>query len=61
MIALTIQLTRNIIVDQLLMKKLDTTLGHQQVVEIVGVISAYNMVSRFLVALDISHHDVKEK
>ena len=60
-IALTIQLTRNIKVDQSLMKKLDDTVGHQQVVELVGVISAYNMVSRFLVALDISHHDVNEK
>jgi alkylhydroperoxidase family enzyme len=26
---------------------------HQQVVELVGVIAAYNMVSRFLVALGV--------
>jgi alkylhydroperoxidase family enzyme len=50
-------MTRYIHVDQRLMRKLDAILGHQQVVELVGVISAYNMVSRFLVALDISHHD----
>jgi alkylhydroperoxidase family enzyme len=56
-ISLTLQMTRYIHVDQRLIRKLDAILGHQQVVELVGVISAYNMVSRFLVALDISHHD----
>lgn len=56
-IALTVQMTRQIEVDQKLMKTMDETLGHQQLVELVGVIAAYNMVSRFLVALDISHHE----
>jgi alkylhydroperoxidase family enzyme len=36
------------------MKRLKKTLGDRQLVELVGVIATYNMVSRFLVALDVT-------
>lgn len=53
-IELTIQMTRTIKVDPDLMKRLKNNLGDQQLVELVGVIATYNMVSRFLVALDVT-------
>jgi alkylhydroperoxidase family enzyme len=53
-IELTIQMTRSIKVDSELMKRLKKTLGDRQLVELVGVIATYNMVSRFLVALDVT-------
>lgn len=53
-IELTIQMTRSIKVDPELMKRLKKTLGDRQLVELVGVIATYNMVSRFLVALDVT-------
>jgi alkylhydroperoxidase family enzyme len=53
-IELTIQMTRSIKVDSELMKRLKKALGDRQLVELVGVIATYNMVSRFLVALDVT-------
>ena len=54
---LTLQMTRNIRVDPDLMKRLHTELGNTAVVELVSVIAAYNMVSRFLIALDVTPED----
>jgi alkylhydroperoxidase family enzyme len=51
---LTFQMTRNIQVDSALMKRLQATLGNTDTVELVTVVAAYNMVSRFLIALDVS-------
>ena len=50
-------MTRNIRVDPDLMKRLHTELGNTAVVELVSVIAAYNMVSRFLIALDVTPED----
>ena len=50
---LTYQMTRNIQVDSELMKRLQKELGSTDTVELVTVIAAYNMVSRFLVALGV--------
>ena len=54
---LTYQMTRNIQVDPVLMKRLQESLGNTKVVELVTVIAAYNMVSRFLIALDVAPED----
>jgi alkylhydroperoxidase family enzyme len=54
---LTFQMTRNIQVDPELMKRLQTELGNTATVELVSVIAAYNMVSRFLIALDVQPED----
>jgi alkylhydroperoxidase family enzyme len=54
---LTLQMTRNIKVDPELMKRLHVELGNTAVVELVSVIAAYNMVSRFLIALDVTPED----
>lgn len=53
-IDLTVQMTRVIQVENELMVKLKNTLGEQALVELVGVIATYNMVSRFLVALHVT-------
>jgi alkylhydroperoxidase family enzyme len=53
-IELTIQMTRSIEVDPVLMARLQNALGNSQLVELVGVIATYNMVSRFLVALKVT-------
>jgi len=53
-VALTFQMTRNIQVDSALMKRLQATLGNTDTVELVTVVAAYNMVSRFLIALDVN-------
>ncbi|MCE2679671.1 MAG: carboxymuconolactone decarboxylase family protein [Burkholderiales bacterium] len=50
---LAVSMTRDIVVPDQLLQTLKNTLGETQVVELVGVISTYNMVSRFLVALNI--------
>lgn len=57
-IQLTIEMTKNIKVPNDLMRSLKETLGDQALVELVGIISAYNMVSRFLVAMDIYPPDL---
>ena len=54
---LTLQMTRNIVVDKSVMNHLQKALGNTAVVELVSVIAAYNMVSRFLIALDINPED----
>ena len=54
---LTLQMTRMIQVDSELMKRLQAALGNTVLVELVTVIAAYNMVSRFLIALDIHPED----
>lgn len=56
-IQLTIQMTRDIQVSEHLMKRLNEALGSTQVVELVGTIAAYNMVSRFLIALGVEPED----
>ena len=53
-LALTIEMTRNVAVSDATMASVRAALpDNRQVVEIVAVIAAYNMVSRFLVALDL--------
>ena len=54
---LTLQMTRNIQVDEGLMVRLRDALGNTNVVELVSVIAAYNMVSRFLIALQVNPED----
>ena len=52
-ILLTVQMTRDIQVSEHLMQRLHEALGSTQVVELVGTVAAYNMVSRFLIALGV--------
>jgi alkylhydroperoxidase family enzyme len=52
-LALTYEMTRNIIVADDTMKRVRAILPHQQVVELAGTIAGYNMVSRFVVAIGI--------
>jgi alkylhydroperoxidase family enzyme len=53
-VELTFQMTRNIQVEGTLMKRLQAALGNTNAVELVTVVAAYNMVSRFLIALDVN-------
>jgi alkylhydroperoxidase family enzyme len=53
-VELTFQMTRNIKVESTLMKRIQIALGNTDAVELVTVIAAYNMVSRFLIALDVN-------
>ena len=50
-LALTYEMTRNITVADATMKRVRAILPDQQVVELVGTIAGYNMVSRFVVAI----------
>ena len=50
---LTIEMTRQVAVADGTFAAVHSALGDRQTVELVGVIAAYNMVSRFLVALGI--------
>lgn len=50
---LIVQMTREIEVHADVKRALQSKLGNQALVELVAVIGAYNMVSRFLVALDV--------
>ncbi len=52
-IALTIDMTRSVVVRPGLTEWLEERLGPQQTVELVSTIAAYNMVSRLLVALGV--------
>ena len=52
-IEIALQMTQSIEVESALKTRLLKVLGPQQLVELVGVVSTYNMVSRFLVALDL--------
>jgi alkylhydroperoxidase family enzyme len=53
-IALTIHMTRDIEVPQGVMQSLQEALGNTKLVELVGVVAAYNMVSRFLIAMGVT-------
>ncbi len=52
-LALTVEMTRDVAVSGATMKRIRAVLPDPQVVELVGTISGYNMVSRFLVATGI--------
>jgi alkylhydroperoxidase family enzyme len=52
-LALTYEMTRSIVVSDATMRRVRTALPNQQVVELVGTIAGYNMVSRFLVATGV--------
>ena len=52
---LTDAMTRDIDVDDALMARVQARFTAQETVELVATIAAYNMVSRFLVALKIGH------
>ena len=52
-LALTHAMTREVAVDDARFAAAAALLPRQQLVELVGVVSAYNMVSRFLVALGV--------
>jgi len=52
-LALTYEMTRRVRVTEAHFAAVRALLPAQQVVELVGVIATYNMVSRFLVALDV--------
>ena len=56
-VKLTLQMTRNIVVDKAVIQDLKKAIGDTAVVELVSVIAAYNMVSRFLIALDVNPED----
>lgn len=53
-VALTLAMTRDIEVPEAIMERLTKSLGNQATVEMVAVIAAYNMVSRFLIATGIA-------
>lgn len=53
LITLTDQSTRNVNVDAAVIASLKNLFGETKTVEAVATVAAYNMVSRFLVALDI--------
>ncbi len=53
-IELIVQMTRQIEVGDELLESLQRQLGNTVLVELVGVIATYNMVSRFLVALRVT-------
>lgn len=52
-LALTIEMTRRVKVEDATFEAVRTRLGERETVELVGVVAAYNMVSRFLVALGV--------
>jgi alkylhydroperoxidase family enzyme len=53
LLALTIEMTLNVRVTTSTFERAKSQLPNDQVVEAVGTIAAYNMVSRFLVALEV--------
>ncbi|MCE2907721.1 MAG: carboxymuconolactone decarboxylase family protein [Burkholderiaceae bacterium] len=59
-LALADTMTRQVQVPAAQMQAVRDALGERQAVELVGVIAAYNMVSRFLEALAIHHDDARE-
>ena len=52
-LALTYEMTRNIQVKPATMKRIRAVLPDEQVVELIGTIAGYNMVSRFLLATGV--------
>lgn len=55
LLELTDRMTRDVKVPEELMGRINALHDPQTVVELVATVAAYNMVSRFLVALNISH------
>jgi alkylhydroperoxidase family enzyme len=58
-LALTNEMTRNVTVEKATMAKIRSLLPTQEVVELIGTIAGYNMVSRFLIATGIDLEEVK--
>jgi alkylhydroperoxidase family enzyme len=58
-LALTYEMTRNVTVKKATMAKIRSILPTQQVVELIGTIAGYNMVSRFLIATGIDLEEAK--
>jgi alkylhydroperoxidase family enzyme len=54
-LALTDAMTRDVTVPDALIVELQQRYDAQHLVELVATVAAYNMVSRFLVALNVSH------
>ncbi len=52
-IALTIQLTRDVRIDDELFERAVQHFGNEHLVELIATIAAYNMVSRFLIAFEL--------
>lgn len=52
-LALTIEMTRQVRVQDATFEAVRAQLGERETVELVGVVATYNMVSRFLVALGV--------
>ena len=53
MIKLTVQITKDIKVSNVLKERLLMELDERQLVELIAISSAYNLVSRFLVATNV--------
>ena len=53
------QMTRNVTVDDALFARIQERFDTAEIVEITSAIATYNMVSRFLVALDVRADDNK--
>lgn len=60
-VALTLAMTREIQVSPQLMKRLQSAIGDRALVELTGVIATYNMVSRFLIALNVTPEEHLKK
>ena len=58
---LTEHMTRDVNAPDALMDRLCKRFDARGVVEVVATVAAYNMVSRFLVALNITHYQANEK
>ena len=58
-LALTYEMTRNVTVKKATMAKICSILPTKQVVELIGAIAGYNMVSRFLIATGIDPEEAK--
>jgi alkylhydroperoxidase family enzyme len=56
-LALAVEMTRNVAVDDATFEAVRRALGDRCTVELVGTIATYNMVSRFLVALGVEPED----
>jgi len=56
-LALCDAMTRSVQVDAAIVESVRSALGERQLVELTATIAAYNMVSRFLEALQIHSHD----
>jgi len=52
---LTDAMTRSIVVPDAIMQQLQSQYGPGELVDLVATVAAYNMVSRFLVALNVAH------